>query len=142
MGFRKADKLYYQAEEEARVDLMGAFPCVEDAQLYADHIIGRSWFRELAEGAVVEVRYVRRVQMCGTQRVRGKFVVELTLGRLCEGVLLHELAHIPTYVPDLAHNDHGPAFAKAHLTILAHGVSIWSADQLAAALKKRGLRFE
>jgi hypothetical protein len=136
--FRKVDNQYYNAEVEARVDLMGAFPCVEDAQLYANHIVGRKWYRETFGEFEVEVRYVRRVQVCGTHRQRGKFYIDETLGRLCEGVMIHELGHVPTYVPGLEHRDHGPAFIRAHLLILDHMVMDYYAEQFRVALKKRG----
>ena len=139
MSFRKQDRMYYSAEAEARIDLMGAFPCVEDAQLYVSHIQSRKWWQDLAGEVEVEVRYVRRVQICGTHRHRGKFYVDLTLGRLHEGILLHELAHVPTYVPDLKHNDHGVAFAKAHLTLLDHMVDRYLVTQFRHALEKRGI---
>ena len=137
MSFRKADKLYYSAEAEAHIELMGAFPCVEDCQLYVNHVLGRSWYKELGEFEV-EVKYVRRVQICGTRRVRGKFVIDVGLGRMHEGILLHELAHPPTFVPDLSHSDHGPAFIRAHLTILDHMIDEYAVEQFRLALKKRG----
>ena len=138
MTFRKIDRLYYQAEAEARVDIMGAFPTIEDMQLYLNHVLSRRWFRENFGEFEVEARYVRRVQVCGTHRARGKFVIDFSLGRMHEGVALHELAHLPTYVPDLSHNDHGPAFAAAHLLILDKMVDDIYCDWFRAALKKRG----
>ena len=138
MSFRKADKLYYAAEREAQIDLLGAFPCVEDAQLFCNHVLGRKWYRESLGEFEAEVRYVRRVQVCGTHRERGKFYIDLTLGRLHEGILLHELAHPPTFVPDLSHSDHGPAFIRAHLLILDRMIDDHSVEQFRLALKKRG----
>lgn len=138
MAFRKVDRQYYQAEAEAHIDYLGSFPSEEDAQLYASHVLRQPWYIELAGELDVTVHYVRRKQVCGTHRRRGKFYVDLTLGRLCEGVLIHELAHPPTYVPDLDHADHGPAFTRVHLAILDHMVDDWYGDQFRLALKKRG----
>jgi hypothetical protein len=111
---------------------------LEDAQLYANHVVRQTWYRDLAGEIEVELRYVRRKQVCGTHRERGKFIIGLTLGRLCEGVLLHEMAHPTRYVADLANNDHGPAFIRAHLAILDHMVDDWYGEQFRVALKKRG----
>jgi len=136
--FRVRDRLYYAAEAEAHIDLMGAFPCVEDAQLFCNHVLGRKWYRDNLGEFECEVRYIRRREVCGTHRDRGKFRIDLTLGRLHEGVLLHELAHPPTFVPDLSHADHGPAYTRAHLLILEHMIDPYSVEQFRVALKKRG----
>ena len=138
MTFRVKDRLYYAAEAEAHIDLMGAFPSIEDLQLYYNHIVSRKWYREMAGEVELVARYVRRVQACGTHRERGIFYVDHSLGRLHEGVAIHEVAHPPTYVTDLKHNDHGPAFIRAHLLILEHMIDPYSVEQFRVALKKRG----
>jgi hypothetical protein len=136
---RKADRLYYSAEAEAGVQFLGAFSNDDDARLYLRHVQSRSWWKELTGEPEIELRYIRRVQYSGTHRYRGKFYVDLSLGRLHEGILLHELAHVPTYVPDVAHNDHGVAFARAHLTILDNMVDRYLVVQFRHALEKRGI---
>jgi len=138
MGFRKADRLYYSAEAEAHIELMGAFPCIEDLQLFYNHITSRGWYKDLAGDIEIVAQYVRRVQVCGTHRRRGIFYVDHSLGRLHEGVALHEAAHPPTFVADMAHFDHGPAFIRAHLTILDHMIDEYTVEQFRLALKKRG----
>ncbi len=137
---RKADKLYYEAEMEAGVALLGAFPSEQDAQAYVDHVLRQRWWIDFCGGVEhdVRVKYVRRVQTPGLSRRRGHFVMTLSLGRLHEGIALHELAHAPTYVPGRRHKDHGPAFIRAHMCLLEHMVDSSLVEHFRLALQRRG----
>ena len=117
----KADNLYYSAEAAAGIGFLAACPSLEDASRFVAFHTSKPWWRALCPGdPEIGLVYIPRVQFSGTTRERGKFVISIALNRLHEGIIAHELAHVPTFHSDTEHSDHNAAFARAHLEILKH----------------------
>jgi hypothetical protein len=137
---RRADQLYYSAEAAAGVALLGACPDLQDAQRFLAHHIRQPWWASLCPSVPeIELRYIPKVQFSGTTRERGKFVISCALNRLHEGIIAHEMAHVPTWNPDIAHLDHGRAFALAHLEILRNVADPWLVARFRHELESRGI---
>ena len=139
MATRKADRLYYQAEAAAGVELLAACPSLEDAKRFVAHYTRRKWWLKLVPNEEIELRYVQRVEFSGTYKVRGGFIIKLGLNRLHEGILIHELAHVVSWNAALRGRDHGKMFAEAHLALMGQMTSPEHVKRFRAELERRGI---
>jgi hypothetical protein len=110
----------YDAEWMAGVNILRPFNSVADAQIYANFMIKQSWWRREVSGInEFIIRYdpsFTRDSDCDDHVWKAHMT--LTIGNLCEGVLIHESGH--TARGDLqGDNSHGVAFLKAQCNILA-----------------------
>jgi putative metallohydrolase (TIGR04338 family) len=125
----------YKAEWDAFGAFLGFFTDTADAQAYIDYIVKSKWWRNRSAVTNITVEYGRNQgKWCYGYRIsptEGK--IELLRARLCEGFILHELAHILTVG---AKYDHGPAFCAKLLEVIERWVSPHTAADLRHAFDK------
>jgi len=119
----KADAVVYGAEWEAGLSLLGFFLSVEEAQRAANYLAARSWWKRNCKVARIIVSY-KPTYGLSTSLVNPEDpkegLIVLRLGRLCEGFLYHEAAHL--WVRDGSDDGamHGPTFIWSYVQLVGH----------------------
>ena len=113
----------YRAEVASGVAIMRPLASIHDAQTYADHILKQRYWRNLSAVRRATLAYIPSWEMeseCGAEH--GSADVALTIGGLCEGTLLHELAHCARRDMD---NGHRGPFLRLQFRLIEMETAAW-----------------
>jgi len=133
---KRAD-LVYEAEWAAGTWILRPLLSVSEAQVYVDSVLRSRWWRNRTGIRAVKVTYVPRWEReseMEDRRTTGD--MQLTLCNMCEGVVLHELAHCARGDVD---NSHPKEYCEMLIGLIGERVNYYMADRLREALHLRKL---
>ena len=133
----KRTEKVYDAEWAAGTAVLRPLRSVEEAQALVNYVVHSRWWRKITGIREIAVTYVpswETESQMEDRRTTGS--MQLTMGNLSEGVVLHELAHCTRGDVD---NSHGPDFCEALLELLARFTRQVVADRLRQELQLRKL---